>query len=58
MIEIRDYQTREGRTPFKDWLASLADRMAKARIAARVQRLPLATLATASLWRAGFGNCG
>ena len=39
MHEIQDYLTPEGRDPFKDWLASLADRMAKARVAARVQRL-------------------
>lgn len=39
MFEIRDYQTPEGRAPFKDWLFALADRLAKARIAARVQRM-------------------
>jgi putative component of toxin-antitoxin plasmid stabilization module len=30
MNEIRDYLTPDGRIPFKDWLSSLADRMAKA----------------------------
>jgi len=39
MHEIQDYLTPEGRDPFKDWLSSLSDRMARARIAARVQRL-------------------
>src|SRR5574337_767429 len=39
MWEILDYLTPEGREPFREWLASLGDRMAKARIAARVQRL-------------------
>ncbi|HRH82297.1 MAG TPA: type II toxin-antitoxin system RelE/ParE family toxin [Thiobacillaceae bacterium] len=39
MYDVQDYLTSEGRDPFKDWLATLADRMAKARIAARVQRL-------------------
>lgn len=39
MNEIRDYITDEGRIPFKEWLFSLSDRIAKARIAARVQRL-------------------
>lgn len=39
MYDVQDYLTSEGRDPFKDWLASLADRMAKARVAARVQRL-------------------
>jgi putative addiction module killer protein len=44
MNEIRDYLTLDGRIPFKDWLSSLADRMAKARIAARVQRLSAGNL--------------
>ncbi|MBL8454019.1 MAG: type II toxin-antitoxin system RelE/ParE family toxin [Zoogloea sp.] len=39
MIEIRDYLTQTGRDPFKDWLADLADRMARARILARVGRM-------------------
>lgn len=39
MLEIQDYQDSNGRIPFKDWLAALADRMARARIAARVQRM-------------------
>ncbi len=39
MHEIQDYLTPDGRDPFMDWLAALADRMVKARIAARVQRL-------------------
>lgn len=39
MCEILHYLTPDGRDPFQDWLIALADRMAKARIAARVQRL-------------------
>jgi putative addiction module killer protein len=39
MWEILDYLTADGRIPFREWLASLADRTARARIAARVQRL-------------------
>ena len=39
MYYVQDYLTPEGRDPFKDWLASLSDRMAQARVAARVQRL-------------------
>lgn len=39
MIEIRDYLTPAGRDPFRDWLADLADRMARARILARVGRM-------------------
>jgi len=39
MFELHDYQTPDGSIPFKDWLAGLADRIAKAKIAARVQRV-------------------
>lgn len=47
MYEVIDYLSSDGRDPFKDWLAKLADRQARARVAIRVQRL-----------RAGnFGDC-
>lgn len=39
MIEIRDYLTPDGRDPYKDWLAALRDRIARARILARVGRM-------------------
>lgn len=39
MYEIRDYLTPAGEVPMRDWLASLPDRIAKARIAARIQRM-------------------
>lgn len=39
MYEILDYLTSEGRDPFKEWLADLADRQARARVAVRVQRM-------------------
>ena len=39
MWEILDYLTPDGRDPFKDWLAELADRQARARIAVRIQRM-------------------
>lgn len=38
-IEIRQYQTADGRTPFTDWLDRLRDGLAQARIAARVERM-------------------
>ncbi|MBE2259680.1 MAG: type II toxin-antitoxin system RelE/ParE family toxin [Rhodobacteraceae bacterium] len=34
-----DYLTEDGRDPFKEWLAGLADRRARARVAVRVQRM-------------------
>lgn len=39
MFEIENYLTEEGRDPFKDWLAGLADRLAKARVLVRAGRL-------------------
>lgn len=47
MYDIQDYVTQEGKDPFKDWIASLADRMARARLLARVQRMAAGN----------FGNC-
>lgn len=34
-----DYQTPDGKIPYRVWLAGLADRQARARIAARVLRM-------------------
>ena len=39
MYQIQDYLTPDGSDPYIDWLTSLADRMAKARVATRVQRM-------------------
>jgi putative addiction module killer protein len=39
VIEIRRYTTAEGRDVFGEWLASLADLKARARIAVRIDRL-------------------
>lgn len=39
MFQIDDYLTEDGRVPFKEWLASLTDRQAKARVLMRVQRM-------------------
>lgn len=48
MHDIQDYVTAEGKDPFKDWIASLADRMARARLLARVHGWPPETSGTAS----------
>ena len=37
MLDVREYETADGRVPFRDWLATL-DRTARARIQARVAR--------------------
>jgi len=39
MFDLFRYQTADGREPFTDWLNSLRDRQAKARILARLERL-------------------
>lgn len=43
-IEIETYQTQDGRSPFPEWLRSLRDRVAGARIRARLARLRLGNL--------------
>ncbi len=47
MIEIRRYVTRTGKDVIGDWLAGLDDAQARARIAARIDRLSLGN----------FGDC-
>ena len=39
MYETIDYLTENGRDPLKEWLTSLADRQARARILVRLQRM-------------------
>ena len=45
--EVVQYQTREGKAPFRQWLFSLKDEVRRARIRARIDRLELAD----------FGDC-
>lgn len=39
MIEIRQYLTADGRAPFAEWMGTLRDRQAQARIVTRIDRL-------------------
>lgn len=39
IVEIRQYQTVDGRTPVAEWLDGLRDSVARARIVARLDRL-------------------
>ncbi|MGV8891705.1 MAG: type II toxin-antitoxin system RelE/ParE family toxin [Burkholderiaceae bacterium] len=39
MYKVLDYLTAGGHDPFKEWLANLADRQARARVIVRVQRM-------------------
>lgn len=45
--EIRVYETQDGKRPFEDWIKSLRDKRAKARVFARIDRLSLGN----------FGDC-
>ena len=47
MFEIRRYRTATGKEPFTEWLSSLRDRQAQARILVRLERLELGN----------FGDC-
>lgn len=47
MIEIRRYVTRRGKDVIGDWLANLDDMQARARVAARIDRLAVGN----------FGDC-
>lgn len=40
-IEVRQYRTQDGKVPVLDWLAGFRDRIARARINARLDRLAL-----------------
>ena len=46
-IELRYYQTRDGRRPFVRWLAGLKDRQARTRIEARLARIATGTFGDA-----------
>ena len=39
MLEVREYRTRDGRRPLSEWIESLRDRSARARVLARIDRL-------------------
>ena len=56
MIEIRRYVTRSGKDVFGDWLARLADKQARARILARIDRLAVANFGDTKHLRAGVSE--
>jgi putative addiction module killer protein len=43
-MEVRQYQTAEGKTPMAEWLEGLRDGATRARIAARLDRLKVGLL--------------
>ncbi|MBZ5509820.1 MAG: type II toxin-antitoxin system RelE/ParE family toxin [Acidobacteriia bacterium] len=56
MIEIRRYVTRTGKDVIGDWLAGLNDVQARARIAARIDRLSLGNFGDCKSLRAGVSE--
>jgi hypothetical protein len=48
MIELLRYQRADGREPFTEWLDTLRDKVAQARIRIRLRQFRQATLVTAS----------
>lgn len=43
-IQVLEYQTEDGRIPYREWLHSLRDRQARARVRVRVDRVSLGNL--------------
>jgi putative component of toxin-antitoxin plasmid stabilization module len=39
--EVEEYQTAEGKKPFSEWLSSLSDTRAQAKVLARINRASL-----------------
>jgi putative addiction module killer protein len=55
IVEVREYQTAEGKTPLTEWLQGLRDRSTRARIVARLDRLKAGLLGD---WKTvGGGVC-
>jgi putative addiction module killer protein len=54
-VEVREYQTAEGKIPLTEWLESLRDGATRARIVARLDRLKAGLLGD---WKTvGGGVC-
>lgn len=51
--ELLDYLTEAGSDPYADWLAGVADRVARARVLARTQRLRAGTFGDCRVLREG-----
>lgn len=46
-IQVLEYVTEDGRNPFREWLETLRDREARARIEIRINRVRLGNFGTA-----------
>lgn len=56
MFELRRYRSAAGDEPFTQWLADLADRQARARILARLERLEIGNFGDCKLLREGVSE--
>jgi putative addiction module killer protein len=56
VFELRRYWTADGDEPFTQWLAELADRHARARILARLERLEIGNFGDCKLLRDGISE--
>lgn len=56
MVEIRRYVTRTGKDVIGDWLGNLRDVQARARIAARIDRLTVGNLGDCKPLREGLSE--
>ncbi len=56
MFEIRRYRTATGKEPFTEWLSSLRDRQAQARILVRLERLELGNFGDCKFLRDGVSE--
>jgi putative component of toxin-antitoxin plasmid stabilization module len=54
-LAIREYITRQGKNPFREWLKNL-DMVVQARIQARVLRFESGKLGVTKVWVAGSGK--
>jgi putative addiction module killer protein len=55
-FEIRRYRTAAGHEPFTEWLSSLPDRQARARILVRLERLEVGNFGDSTFLRDGISE--
>ena len=55
-IKILEYQTKDGRSPYREWLRSLRDRQARARVRVRIDRRSLGNFGDWSSVGGGVGE--
>ena len=56
LVEIRTFETTDGRVPFDDWFMGIRDRQTKARIETRIDRLALGNFSNCASGREGVSE--